>query len=101
VAAIVAVRVDDVAPNRYTLDRATVRQRRAGRLVWFELTERTRQAIEHLRMTCSKRGEFFFPRSRRTSWSHDASYPRLVGQWITVRYLGIEIDDAIGVAEKV
>ena len=28
---VVAVRVDDVAPNGYTLDRATVRQKKTGR----------------------------------------------------------------------
>src|SRR5919198_1389579 len=54
---VVAVRVDDVAPNGYTLDRATVRQRKTGRPVRFELTEQTRQAIdEYLRMTRRKPG---------------------------------------------
>ena len=32
---VVAVRVDDVAPNRYTFDRATVRQQKTGRPVTF------------------------------------------------------------------
>ena len=41
-----AVRVDDVAPNGYTLDRATVRQKKTGRPVRFELTEQTRQALD-------------------------------------------------------
>jgi hypothetical protein len=36
----VAVLVDDVAPNGYTLDRATVRQKKTGRPVRFELTSR-------------------------------------------------------------
>ena len=36
---VVAVRVDDVAPNGYSLDRATVRQKETGRPVRFELTE--------------------------------------------------------------
>ena len=39
---VVAVRVDDVAPNGYTLDRATVRQKKTGRPVRFELAEQTR-----------------------------------------------------------
>lgn len=34
-----SIRVDDVAPNGYTLDRATVRQKKTGRPVQFELTE--------------------------------------------------------------
>ena len=41
---VVAIRVDDVAPSGYTLDRATVRQKKTGRPVRFELTEQTRQA---------------------------------------------------------
>src|SRR5262245_62194669 len=49
---VVAVRVDDVAPNGYAVDRATVRQKKTGRPVRFELTEQTRQAIdEYLRVT--------------------------------------------------
>src|SRR3978361_730467 len=43
---VVAIRVDDVAPNGYALDRATVRQKKTGRPVRFELTEQTRQAID-------------------------------------------------------
>src|SRR6186997_1772579 len=43
---VVAVKVDDVAPNGYAVDRATVRQRKTGRSVRFELTEQTRQAID-------------------------------------------------------
>src|ERR1700739_31757 len=35
---IVAVKVEDVAPNGYTMDRATVRQKKTGRPVKFELT---------------------------------------------------------------
>jgi hypothetical protein len=30
---VVAIRVDDVAPNGYAIDRATVRQRKTGRPV--------------------------------------------------------------------
>ena len=43
---VVAVKVDDVAPNGYAIDRATMRQRKTGRPVRFELTEQTRQAID-------------------------------------------------------
>src|SRR5687768_8303276 len=38
---VVAVKVDDVAPNGYAVERATVRQRKTGRPVRFELTEQT------------------------------------------------------------
>ena len=43
---LVALRVDDVAPNGYAIDRATIRQRKTGRPVRFELTELTRQALD-------------------------------------------------------
>src|SRR5262245_23707858 len=35
-----------VAPNGYAVDRATIRQRKTGRPVRFELTEVTRQALD-------------------------------------------------------
>ena len=36
---LVAIRVDDVAPNGYAIERASVRQGKTGRPVRFELTE--------------------------------------------------------------
>ena len=43
---IVALRVEDVAPNGYAADRATVRQKKTRRPVKFELTDQTRQAVD-------------------------------------------------------
>jgi integrase len=43
---IVALKVEDIAPNGYGLVRATVRQKKTGRPVRFELTEHTRQAVD-------------------------------------------------------
>ena len=43
---VVAVRVDDVAPSGYAMDRATIRQRKTGRPVRFEMTDQTRLAID-------------------------------------------------------
>jgi hypothetical protein len=40
---VVALKVDDLAPSGYSADRATVRQRKTGRPVKFELTESTRR----------------------------------------------------------
>lgn len=40
---VVAVRVDDVAPSGYSMDRTTIRQKKTGRPVRFELTDQTRQ----------------------------------------------------------
>ena len=58
---VVAVKVEDVAPNGYTMDRATVRQRKTGRPVKFELTDQTRQAIDdYLKAAGKKPGEFLF-----------------------------------------
>jgi integrase len=144
---VVAIRVDDIAPNGYTVDRSTVRQKKTGRPVRFELTEQTRQAIDdYLRQSRRKAGQLLF--AGRGPGDHGLStrqYARLVGDWIanigldrlkfgthslrrtkatliyrrtgnlravqlllghtkiesTVRYLGIEIDDAIEIAEKI
>jgi len=43
---VVSLKVEDVAPHGYAIDRATVRQRKTGRPVRFEITEHTRQAID-------------------------------------------------------
>jgi integrase len=144
---VVAIKVDDVAAGGYTADRATVRQKKTGRPVRFELTEQTRQAVdEYLRATNKKPGEFLFagrlgPQKSITT----RQYARLVSDWIgsvgldprlygthslrrtkatliyrrtgnlravqlllghtkiesTVRYLGIEVDDALAIAEQV
>lgn len=144
---VVAIRVEDVAPNGYTLDRATVRQRKTGRPVRFELTEQTRQAVDdYLRECGRKTGQFLFAgRGLGDRGLTTRQYARLVGDWVssigldrlkfgthslrrtkatliyrrtgnlravqlllghtkiesTVRYLGIEIDDAIEIAEKI
>ena len=143
---VVAVTVDDVAPNGYAIARATVRQRKTGRPVRFELTEHTRQAIDdYLKVSRKKPGEFLFtsPKSGRSMTSRQ--YGRLVSDWLigigldphlygthslrrtkatliyrrtgnlravqlllghtkiesTVRYLGIDVDDALAIAEQV
>src|SRR5437868_12437155 len=58
---VVAIKVEDVAPNGYTVERATVRQRKTGRPVKFELTDLTRQAVDdYLRVADKELGEFLF-----------------------------------------
>src|SRR6266849_8519418 len=58
---VVAIRVDDVAPNGNAVDRAIVRQKKTGRPVRFELTEQTRQAVDdYIRTAGKKPGEFLF-----------------------------------------
>ena len=127
---VVAIRVDDVAPNGCAIDRATVRQRKTGRPVRFELTEQTRQAIDdYLRVSRKKPGEFLFkgPKSgrgigldphlygthllRRTKATlvyrrigNLRAVQLLLGHTkieSTVRYLGIDVDDALAIAEQV
>jgi integrase len=82
---VVAIRVDDVAPNKYTLDRATVRQRKTGRPVRFELTKQTRQAVDdYLRESERKTGQFLF--AGRGLGDHGLTtrqYARLVGDWVS------------------
>jgi integrase len=144
---VVAVRVDDVAPSGYAMDRATIRQRKTGRPVRFELTDQTRLAIdEYLRMTGRKSRQVLFAgRGDGSRGLTVRQYARLVQDWVTsigldpakfgthslrrtkavliyrrtgnlravqlllghtkiestVRYLGIEVDDAIEIAEKI
>ena len=144
---VVALKVEDVAPGGYALDRATVRQKKTGRPVRFELTEQTRQAIDdYLRAAGKRSGEFLFAgRLRPDRPLSTRHYARLVSTWIasigldphlfgthslrrtkasliyrrtgnlravqillghtkiesTVRYLGIEVDDALAIAEQV
>jgi integrase len=58
---VVALKVEDVAPNGYAVDRATVRQKKTGRPIKFELTDQTREAIDdYVRVTNRKVGEFLF-----------------------------------------
>jgi integrase len=144
---VVAVGVDDVAPSGYAMDRATIRQKKTGRPVRFELTDQARQAIdEYLRLTGRKAGQFLFAgRADSDRGLTTRQYARLVQDWVacigldpakfgthslrrtkavliyrrtgnlravqlllghskiesTVRYLGIEVDDAIEIAEKI
>ncbi|MGA2993932.1 tyrosine-type recombinase/integrase, partial [Bradyrhizobium sp.] len=144
---VVAIRVEDVAAGGYTADRATVRQKKTGRPVRFELSEQTRQSVDdYLKATGKRPGEFLF--TGRRGPDHNMTtrqYARLVSEWIgsvgldprlfgthslrrtkatliyrrtgnlravqlllghtkiesTVRYLGIEVDDALAIAEQV
>ena len=68
---VVSVKVEDVAPHGYTVDRATIRQRKTGRPVKFEITEQTRQAIDdHLAATRSAPERLSIPRAAPRSSPH-------------------------------
>jgi integrase len=144
---VAALKVENVAPGGYALDRATVRQKKTGQPVRFELTEQTREAVDdYLKAAGKKPGEFLFSGRRGPERSMSTrQYARLVSEWIasigldphlfgthslrrtkasliyrrtgnlravqlllghtkiesTVRYLGIEVDDALAIAEQV
>jgi integrase len=87
---VVATKVEDVAPSGYALARATVRQRKTGRPVRFELTEQTRQAVDdYLKAAGKTAGQFLFTsRSRPGEAMTTRQYARLVGKWIA----GIGLD---------
>lgn len=144
---VVILKVDDIAPHGYAIDRARVRQKKTGRPVKFEITDQARQAIDHyLRRKPKQLGEFLFSGHGGKNRSLTTrQYSRLVSQWVkligldplmfgthslrrtkatlnyrktgnlravqlllehtkiesTVRYLGVEIDGALEIAEKV
>src|SRR3954470_9309159 len=81
---VVALKVEDIAPNGHAVERATVRQKKTGQPVRFELTEQTRQAVdEYVRAFGRKPGDFLFP-SRRNAKRALAirQYARLVDKWV-------------------
>jgi integrase len=76
---VVSIKVEDIAPHGVAVARASLRQRKTGRTVKFELTEQTREALdEYLRAFGRKPGNFLFP-SRRYKEHHDTAIctPRL------------------------
>ena len=81
---VVAVRVDDVAPSGYSMDRATIRQKKTGRPVRFELTDQTRLAIdEYLRLTGRKTSQVLFAgRGNGERGLTTRQYARLLQEWV-------------------
>jgi integrase len=143
---VVNLKVEDVAPNGYAIDRAMVRQKKTGRPVKFELTDQTREAIDDYIRTANRTvGDFLFTGRSAGRPLTTRQYARFVCDWIgsigldpklfgthslrrtkptliyrrtgnlravqlllghtkiesTVRYLGIEVDDALSIAEQV
>ncbi len=81
---VVRLKVDDVAPHGYAIERATVRQRKTGRPVKFEITEQTRQAVDvYMKVTNKKPGDFLFTGRRGKDQNLSTrQYARLVSEWI-------------------
>src|SRR6201747_1187026 len=81
---VIAIQVEDIAAGGHTADRATVRQKKTGRPVRFELSEQTRQAVDdYLKATGKRPGEFLFTGHRGPERSLTTrQYARLVSEWI-------------------
>ncbi len=79
---VVSLRVEDVAPHGYAINRATMRQRKTGRPVKFEITEQTRQSIDtYLKANRKKPGEFSVT-DRRGRCRTTRQYAHLLSVWI-------------------
>ena len=144
---LVALRVADVSSGGEVLSRASIRQSKTRRPVRFEISARTRKAIEDwLEAAKLQEGDFLFPsRVRRSPHLSTRQYARIVNEWVraigldpaaygthslrrtkatliyrrtknlravqlllghtnldsTVRYLGIEMDDALDMSEQI
>lgn len=143
---LVSLKVEDVAPHGYSVDRAIIRQKKTGRPVKFELTEQTRQAIDdYIAASGLALSGYLFQGRGRERHLTTRQYARLLTEWLsmigvdpalygthslrrtkatliyrktgnlravqlllghskiesTVRYLGIEVDDALSIAEQV
>ena len=80
---LVSLRVQDVAPHGYAIERATVRQKKIRRLVRFELTEQTRLAIdEYLAARRRRSGDYLFSGRQDGRCLTTRQYARLVSAWI-------------------
>ena len=81
---VVALKVQDIAPNGYSVDRATIRQKKTGQPVRFELSEQTRQAVDdYLRAAGKKPGQFLFTgRGDSQASMTTRQYARLVSEWV-------------------
>ena len=75
---------DDGAPHGHAIDRVTVRQRKTGQPVRFEMTEQTREAVDNYISAAEKKpGEFLFAGRRvRSQGITTRQYERLVAEWI-------------------
>jgi integrase len=143
---LVSLRVADVAPQGHAIARTTVRQKKTGRPVMFELTEHTRESVDaYLRAKGRHASGYLFPgRGGAAPHMSTRQYARLLDSWLqqigldpalygthslrrtkatliykrtgnlravqillghtkiesTVRYLGVEVNDALEIAEQ-
>lgn len=144
---LLALHVSDIASSGSVLTRATIRQRKTGRPVRFEITTRTRKSVgEWIDAAQLSESDCLFPsRVKQSPHLSTRQYARIVNEWVrtigldpgaygthslrrtkatliyrrtknlravqlllghssldsTVRYLGIEIDDALEMSEQI
>ena len=81
---VVSLKVEDVAPHGYTINRATIRQRKTGRPVKFEISEQTRQSVDdYLKMKRKESVDFLFTgHCGEGRCLTTRQYARLVSSWI-------------------
>ena len=80
---LVRLRVEDVAPHGYAIERAAVRQKKTSRPVRFELSEQTRQAIDDCLAASPRRpGVYLFAGRTNGRCLTTRQYARLVSAWI-------------------
>jgi len=81
---LVSIRVEDIAPRGYAVDRASVRQKKTGHPVKFELTDATRQSLDdYLKTTGKQPGQFLFAGRRRSvGCMTTRQYARLLSEWL-------------------
>ena len=88
---VVALKVEDVAPYGVALDRATVRQRKTGQPVRFELSEPTRDAVDdYIKATGKKPGDFLFSGRHGLASISARQYARLRNSQFALRQQAFE-----------
>ena len=123
---LVKLRLDDICSGTNVRRRATIVQKKTGRPVQFEISEQSRNSVEAWLPTLRATGSrYLFPtRIHASPHISTRQYARLVHRWVksvgktgnlravqlllghtklesTVRYLGIEVDDALSMAEQI
>src|SRR5436190_2160369 len=89
---LVSIMVEDIAPRGGCLDRATVRQKKTGHAVKFEMTEQTRQSVDdYLQLSKQIPGQPLFCGRRSGRCLTTRQYARLLSGWTA----GIGLDPSL------
>jgi integrase len=115
---LIRLRVADLLSPSGVKRRVVILQRKTGRPVQFEVTDQTRRSIASwIESKNLSFDDWLFPsRMKRGSHLSTRQYARLVDKWVslvgldataygthslrrTVRYLGVEVDDALELSE--